>query len=619
MFGYHDRVAWIDLTKGCIEIRAIGKDDARKFIGGGMLGAAYLARMIGPDTDPLGPDNPLIYMTGPFTATSVPAGSRHEVVALSPLTGVYGESSCGGGFGRRLKLSRLDGLVFTGRSARPVALVIDGDDMTLRDAEDWWGMDVFETDDAVMAEFGKGTVCSTIGPAGENQVPLAAIAHDGRETRLAGRCGMGAVMGSKNLKAVVITKKGNTLQPLADAAGLDAATKVRTKSMRESLASFVQYGTPNSVLGGDRIGNLPINNWRDARAPELAEKIYGKTLAETIMVRRAGCLRCPFQCARVVKIDDGPYASDGIIEGPEYETLASFGSMQLVDDLPAISKVNELCNRLGLDSISAGAVVAFANECFEKGLLTTRDTEGLELGFDQQDANIELVRRIGTAQTDLGKLLGQGSRSAAQAIGGMAPEYSVEVKGLELPMHDPRFSWGHALSYATGNRGACHLTSVAHMFETGVNFPEAGFGEPMDPRQTEDKARFVYHLQNLMTMRDCLVFCLFTLISNAVKPAQLVEWLNLATGWHMDYAAFDQAGARGVALKRMINNWRGISRKDDLLPPRMRTHRKTGKDVDLGVPPLNPMLSDYYALRGWDEEGRPRGETVHMLKLTEFA
>jgi aldehyde:ferredoxin oxidoreductase len=619
MFGYHDRVAWIDLTRSKIEVRPIGEEDAQRYVGGANLGAAYLARLTDGDTDPLGPDNPLIYMTGPFTATGVPGGSRHEIIALSPQTGIYGESNSGGAFGRHLKLSGLDGIVFTGASDKPVALVIDGDRMHLRDARDWWGKDVFETDDAVQAEFGKGTISSVIGPAGENKVLLACIAHDGRETRMAGRCGMGAVMGSKNLKAVVITRKGKTLHPLADEEGLAASTREITPKMRDSLSLFVKYGTPGSLGNFERLGNLPIENWRRARATELAEKIYGITLADTIMVRRAGCKRCPFQCARVVNVEEGPYAINEVVEGPEYETLGSFGSMQMVDNLEAISKANELCNRYGLDTISTGTTIAFANECFEKGILTAADTDGLQLGFNRPDENIELVRRIAFADSEIGRILGQGERRAAQVLGHGAQEYAVEVKGLEMPMHDPRFSWSHALSYATGNRGACHLTSLGHAFEIGITYPEIGYKEPAQGRVADDKARLVCHLQNMMNMRDSLIFCNFTLINNAAKATHFVEWYNHVTGRSIDFDEFDFLGARGFTLKRMINNRRGITRKDDDLPPRMRTLRKKGQDIDFDVPPLYPMLSEYYDLRGWCEEGRPTAETVKKYGLEEFA
>ena len=265
MYGFHDRIAWVDLTRGKIEVRPVGAEDARRFVGGANLGAAILARMVDGSTDPLGPENPLIFMTGPLNATSAPTNSRFEVVALSPLTDNYGESNSGGAFARQLKLSGLDGIVFIGQSDKPVALVIDGSEIGLRPCDDWWGKDVFEMEDSVNAEFGKGTVCTCIGPSGEKKVLLAGIATGGRETRMAGRCGMGAVMGSKMLKALIVTSKGKAEHPLADAAGLKATMSEKVGKMRQDLSLFTKYGTPGSIGNFDRLGNLPISNWRGAR------------------------------------------------------------------------------------------------------------------------------------------------------------------------------------------------------------------------------------------------------------------------------------------------------------------------------------------------------------------
>ena len=619
MYGYHDRLAWIDLTRRSIEFREIGTKDLGDFIGGSNLGAAILARLVDGDTDPLSPENPLIMLTGPFTAAGVPGGNRHEVISLSPLTGNYGESNSGGAFGRVFKLSGVDGIVFTGASEKPVYLVIDKGEFELRDASHLWGQDVFECDDILNAEFGKRQASAVIGPAGENLVPMACIAHDGRHTRVAGRGGMGAVMGSKKLKAIVIPHASEALPEFADPDGLAAVLKTDVAKMRESLGVWAKYGTPGSFSNHERLGNLPINNWRDARAIDLQSKINGIVMTETIQVKRSGCKRCPIICGRVVEIGDDPYATDGIVEGPEYETLGSLGSMQLVDDLKAISKANESCNRFGLDTISIGGTLAFANECFEKGLLTLADTDGLELGMNHPDSNIELIRRIAFRESEIGKLLSQGSRTAARQIGKGAEEYAVEVKGLELPMHDPRFGWGHAVSYATGNRGGCHLSSMAHAYELALTFPEIGLNEPAEARVQEGKAEMVVNLQDFMNLRDSLIFCNFDLLNNAAKVGNVLDWYNLITGQGLVFDDFMTCGARGFQLKRMINNRRGVSRKDDNLPPRLRTLKKVGEDLNFDVPPLYPMLSEYYDLRGWTEEGRPTADTIARLGLRDFA
>ena len=289
MNGYHNRLAWIDLKQRRVEIRPLEERLVEDFIGGASLGAALLAGLIKAETDPLSPENPLIFMTGPFTATRAPSGSRHELISLSPLTGIYAESNCGGSFGWQLKLSGLDGLVLTGASEKPVVLVVDRGEVSFREAGELWGLDVFSADERLSAEFDQDSVTAMIGPAGERLIPIASISHNGRHTRAAGRGGLGAVMGSKKLKAVVVTGRGEASAPLADPEGLKASVRAALPQIKERLELFGQIGTPGGVINYHRLGNLPINNWRDARAAEVAEKTTGTVIQETIFVRRSGC------------------------------------------------------------------------------------------------------------------------------------------------------------------------------------------------------------------------------------------------------------------------------------------------------------------------------------------
>jgi len=377
-------------------------------------------------------------------------------------------------------------------------------------------------------------------------------------------------------------------------------------------------------IGGSNLGAAILARLVDGDTDPLSPEnplimVTGHVMVETIQKRRSGCKRCPVMCARVVEIEEpSKYATDGVVEAPEYESFAAFGGLQLVDDLHAVVKANELCNRWGLDVLSVGGTIAMANECFEKGLLTLTDTDGLELGMNRPDSNIELLRRIAYREGALGELLGKGSRGAAREIGHGAEEYAIEVKGMELPMHDPRFSWGQALSYATGNRGACHLTAQAHSFEQTLNFPELGYDTPQPIRSADGKSQFVVHLQNYMSLRDSLIFCSFSQFNNATKATHVRNCYNPITGAGLDFDAFMQLGERGYQLKRMINNRCGITRKDDTLPPRLRTLRKVRENLDFDVPPLNPMLSESYDLRGWTDEGRPSAETIARLGLKEF-
>jgi aldehyde:ferredoxin oxidoreductase len=618
MHGYHNRVAWIDLTGRRVEIKALDDKEVESFGGGAGLGAAYLARLTDAGTDPMGPDNPLIFMTGPFMATRVPASSRHEVVALSPLTGIYGESNCGGSVGWQLKRSGLDGLVITGAAAKPVSIVIDGDEIGFRESEDLWGLDVFTADERLRSEIDEKGVTAMIGPAGERLVKVASISNNGRHTRASGRCGMGAVMGSKKLKALVLSSKGSVDAPLADKEALSASVKEALKLIKERLGAFSQMGTPGGVVNYDKLGNLPINNWRTAHNPSLAEKTTGAVLKETMVIQRAGCKLCPIRCGGLVENNQGPFALDGVQERPEYETVAAFGALCMNDNLAAIAKANELCNRLGLDTISTGAIVAFAMECAEKGILSPTELDGLDLGFGKPEAMVEMVRRIGYREGDLATLLGEGSRAASRVIGRGSEEYAVHVKGLEFPMHDPRFSWGHALSYATGNRGACHLSSLAHPFEMNVPLPEMGYPEPYPGRQREGKAQWTIHMQHLMNLLDSLIVCKFAVLNNALTVSHFREWFKQITGRDLSVQEFMGLGERAFTLKRMINNRRGITRKDDILPPRMRTLKRQSDQIDFDVPPLFPMLSEYYDLRGWTEEGRPAPATISRLGLQAY-
>ena len=619
MHGYHNRMAWIDLERRKIDIRPIDERDRDLFVGGASLGAAYLARLVTGGTDPLGPENPVIILTGPFTATGVPASSRHDVVSLSPLTGIFAESNSGGSFGWHLKRSGWDGLVITGKSPRPVVILIDGERITFRESEDLWGTDVFSADERLKAEVDPKGVTALIGPAGERLVKVASISHDGRHTRSAGRCGLGAVWGSKRLKGVMITSRGQVETEMADPEGFRKSLAEALKLIKERLAAFSQIGTPGGVINYDKLGNLPYENWRKAQNTPLAEKTTGTYMKETIWASRAGCKHCPIYCGRLVQNPKGPFALDGLQEGPEYETLAAFGSLCMNDNLEAIAKANEYCNRLGLDTISTGSILAFAMECREKGLISEKDLEGVDLAFGKPEGMVEMVKRIAYREGRLATLLGEGSREASRVIGRGAEEYAIHVKGLEFPMHDPRFSWGHALSYSTSNRGACHLSSLSHPFEMSVALPELGYDKPFPGRQREGKAQFTIHLQHVMTILDSLIICKFAMLNNALTIRFFQDWLQQITGRHRSLEEFMALGERAFTLKRMINNRRGITRKDDLLPPRFRTLKKRGGTVDFDVPALFPLLSDYYEIRGWTEEGRPQVETIRRLGLEAFA
>ncbi|MDP2971076.1 MAG: aldehyde ferredoxin oxidoreductase N-terminal domain-containing protein, partial [Deltaproteobacteria bacterium] len=370
--GYIGKILNLDLTHSRVSIEDLNEDWAKQFIGGSGLGAKYLHEMTDEKTDPLGTENLLIFMTGPFTGTPVPLSGRHAVVSRSPLTGIFGESDVGGTWGAHLKKAGFDGIIITGKSPKPAYLWIDDGKVEIRDASHLWGKDTYDIDPILARETREKAAISTIGQAGENQVLLAAIMTDGRDGRAAGRCGLGAVMGSKNLKAIAVygTHKVEVFHPEE----VDRLPKEYSAMIIKNAENFRKYGTAGALSTFEAMGTLPLQNWKFVgRWEESAEKINGFTLSETLLTGRYFCDACFLGCGRRVKIDQGPYAGvDGA--GPEYETLALLGSNCLIDNLEALCYANELCNRFGLDTISTGGVIAFGMEAFEKGLIDQEDT-----------------------------------------------------------------------------------------------------------------------------------------------------------------------------------------------------------------------------------------------------
>jgi len=613
--GYAGKILRVDLSKGKILHWTVDKPLLRKFIGGSGLAAKILFDETNPSIDPFDPENLLIFMTGPVTATRVPLSGRYQVVSKSPLTGIYGESDSGGSWGPELKKAGFDGIIISGQSSKPVYLWISDGDAEIRDADHIWGMDTYETDQAVKDETDKRAVVSCIGPAGERLARIAGIINDGKHGRAAARCGLGAVMGSKRLKAVSVRGTGKI--NVADLEALEESVREIAPSIVERAKGMHENGTSGGMTTIEYLGDLPIKNWLLGSWEEGAERLSGQTMTRTILSGRYYCSGCIIGCGREVSFESEEY---GKVEGagPEYETLAMLGANCLVDDLKAVAKANELCNRYGLDTISTGAAIAFAIEAYEHGLITDEKTGGIRLSWGDADAMLSMVEKIGKREDGLGWLLGEGVKRASEKIGGLSAEFAIHVKGLELPAHDPRAYYSQGLSYATSNRGACHLQSLSHIFERSVTLPDLGFPEIQERHSLNRKDELVTKAQNLMCMFDSLKVCKFILFGG-VKPSILVEWLNLVTGWSMDLKEFMQIGERIFNLKRLFNVREGISRKDDSLPPRILIHKRgEGGSAD-NLPPLGEMLSRYYHYRGWDELGIPSEEKIKELGLDKEA
>lgn len=605
--GYMGKILRVDLVNRRTRIEELDEKLARNWVGGSGIGTKFLYDETNEQTNALSPQNLLIFMTGPLTGSTVPGTGRHEVAFKSPLTGIFGRAGVGGSWGVALKRAGFDGIILMGKADKPEYLLVHDGKVEFRDAQHLWRKDTYEASKILEQEVGNRASIAIIGPAGEKKIKIACIAHEGNHARMVGRGGAGAVMGSKNLKAIAVY--GNQKMSINQPEALKNYIKLMLPHIRESTKGLREFGTAGGILNYEKLGNLPHKNWCLSDWEEGASKICGQEMAKTILTGRYACLHCPVGCGRVVKVTDGPFAPvDG--GGPEYESLAALGSNCLVDNLEAIARANELCNRYGIDTMSTGAAIAFAMEAYERGLINKKETGGIELKWGDAKALVEMVEKIGK-QEDIGALLGEGVRRAALEIGGLASEFALQIKGLEPSFHDPRCFFSQALSYATTNRGGCHNGSASHFCEMKVTQPDLGINEPQDRHQVDGKAEFTIKLQNLMCMFDALVMCKFMHGTGAIKAGAMVDFLNFVTGWSMGLAEFLTVGERIFNLQRLYNVRCGISRKDDYLPPRFLT-LKRDKDK---LPPIGQLLSDYYECRGWTEEGLPTKQKLSELNL----
>ncbi|MHB8910953.1 MAG: aldehyde ferredoxin oxidoreductase family protein [Syntrophales bacterium] len=612
MFGYHKKILRVDLTSRRVEVRELDDALLENYVGGAGLGARLLYDETTPDTDPLGWENILAAMTGPFTDSRVPSSSRHHVMGRSPLTGLLGESNVGGSWGVHFKRTGFDGIVVTGKADTPVYLWIHDGGVEIRDARPITGKDSLESAQWLKSETTDKASAAVIGPAGERLVRIAGIPHVGSIVRQAARCGLGAVMGSKNLKAMVAYGTRKAVQ--AHENDLQEQMKTILPHIRKVTETFGKYGTAGGVENYEKLGNFPLQNWRAGRWAE-AVRISGVTMHDTILKGRTACLQCPIACGRHIRIDDGPYAPlEG--EGPEYETIGTMGGECLVQDLAAICKANDLCNRYGLDTMSTGSVIAFAMEAFEKGLITAADTDGIELRWGSGEALVEMTRKIALRE-GIGELMGEGVLRMARALGRNAVEFAVHVKGLEPSAHDPRRFWTQALSYGTAARGACHNAAWSHPYELALFMSEIGIEKPHPSYQVESTAEVTAKLQTYQTMNDALIICRFTQVGKAVTAANIVDWYNMITGRQVDVGELMTVGERIFNLKRLFNTRLGVSRKDDFLPPRFLTHNRSGEGITTQLPPMGQLLADYYHCRGWSEEGVPTPKKLRQLTLAE--
>jgi aldehyde:ferredoxin oxidoreductase len=604
MHGYMGKILRVDLSAGDIREEPLNEAYARAFVGGSGLAARYIYDMVDGDTDPLGPDNPLVFMTGPLVGTAMPSAGRCSVCALSPLTGIWGEANTGGFFGPELRFAGYDGVIITGQAEKPVWLsVVDGR-AELHDAAGMWGSDSYEAQEQARADLGEPKArVACIGPAGENLVKMAAVMND--HGRAAGRTGMGAVMGSKKLKAVAV--RGSAKVGLADSEGFKAVVREILQHLGEDMTvmSLQLVGTACYVDMALMYGDMPIRYYQQGEW-EGAGDLSGVLMDDRFGVKNTACYRCPIACGRETR---APSYGVERVDGPEYETLGALGTLLMVNDLEAVIYAGHLCNAYGMDTISTGATLALACEMFARGILSTADTGGIELRFGDAPIVHRLIGMMARCE-GFGDVLAKGSAALAQAFG--VPELAVTVNRLEVPLHDPRAFVGMAVSYALSPRGACHMQGDMYSVDTGQG-PALELGiEPGDRfDSSEEKGRIAARQQAWRGLYNAMTLCQFQ--NPGVE--RIVAALNAATGWELETGDLVTLGKRIVTLKRLLNLRRGLTQTDDRLPHQLL--RPLGNGGTEGcTPDLDVLLAGAYAEYGWDPEtGHPTPETLERLGL----
>ena len=608
MHGWMGKILRVDLTARTCEPETLDPQILKDYIGGRGLGVYFLNKEGDPQADPLSGANPIIMATGPLTATGAPTGARYMVMTKSPLTGAVTCSNSGGMFPAEFKRTGFDAVIFTGKSDKPVYLWIDQGKPQLRDAGHIWGKDTHQTTDLLLSETDPQARVACIGPAGENLVLFASIMND--KHRAAGRSGVGAVMGSKNLKAVVVKAKGRV--PLADPDRFKQFNKQILDTFRQGIQNaplgLTVNGTAGVVMTTQNFGVLPTRNWQQGTF-EGWEKIDGRELTRRYLKKNAACYGCPIGCGRLTKVDDPGFEGEG--EGPEYETLYAMGSNCMIDNLGAIIKANYICNEMGMDTITMGATIGCAMELVERGYLS-EDRVGRSLQWGDGEALVALTRMTATRE-GFGDELAQGSFRLADAYG--HPELAPVAKKQEFPGYEPRGSQAMGLAYATSPIGGSHMRGDPAYFEL------FGVPQPMDPHIWEGKARVTIAFQDLSAIIDSAGLCIFFAVRNlaaknlGVAPTGILEYLNAATGCDYTLEELMQAGERIINAERVFLKHAGFSRKDDSLPDRLtRTPMPDGPAKGL-VCRLDEMLDDDYEIRGWTRDGIPETRTLERLRL----
>jgi len=614
MKGYRNKLLVIDLTERSVETLDIPDEWFEEYIGGEGTAIRLLSDHVDPEMDKFDPSQPIIFSTGPLTGTPVPSSGRWCIVFRSPATGTIGASNCGGKLAPEIKKAGYDMIMVKGKSKDAVYVSIIDDKVEFHDAGDLWGMGVEKTDEKIKDDLGvKGIQIASIGPAGENKVLFAAVMNDGH--RAAGRGGAGAMMGSKGLKAIAI--KGSKEIEVADPDKL----KEKAKESREELFSedFVReelkkYGTPSFYAAIDDLGVLPTKNWQQTTFPLGRNQLDHNAYYEKLDVKKYACWGCPIACGTVTEVKEGKYmGSKG--GGPEYETVAAFGSKTLVKDMNAIAAASHIANDMGLDHISAGQVIATAMEWYDKGIIDREDTGGIGLEWGNADSVVELVGKI-SRREGFGDVLADGVKKAAKRYGKEAEKAAMHVKGLEMAADGVRASKGEAVTHAVSPRGADHLRPWSPTVDAfGYREPDLDIEGDIDFLEDGNKW-WVKPFQELCMATNMLGVCLFTVITLANKASTYAELLSIATGKEFSKKDLLKAAERVLNMERMMNVSFGFDRKDDSLPERFLKEKAPDGRGKGHVVDLDTALDSYYESMGWDKEtGIPTDEKLEELNL----
>jgi aldehyde:ferredoxin oxidoreductase len=615
------KILRVNLNNHSTLIQEMPFDSIRQFMGGRTFGAYLMLQEIPAGIDPLGPDNKLIFATGVLTHSKLSGASRFSVMAKSPLTGGYGEAEAGGWWGPELVAAGFNAIVLEGQAELPVYLWIHDGEVEIRDAHLIWGMTNKQAYDWLVAEHGRVRIAQ-IGPAGENLVRYAHIINELHHVN--GRAGMGCVMGSKKVKAIVV--HGTAERVLAHPEDFETIRQWHNQYLTTSFYGkyFREHGTSSGLEYQNLMGGLPTRNFQHM-VFEHADEISGKVLDESYLKSRGTCYGCSLRCKPISYLPDDETVSPAL-GGPEYETMAALGSLLGISDMASIVRANALMNDFGLDSISVGGTIAFAMECYQKGLLTKHDTGGLDLNFGNVPVTLELIKHIAYRQ-GIGDLLAEGSLRVAQKIGQGAIAFAMQVKGQEMPMHDPRTKISQALAYAVCPTGADHNTSsFDDMYAKKGGYLDSakplGILSPVPERSLgPEKVRLYTYLHFERSLCNSLLLCMF--VANPMAPMtinKLTEVTRAVTGWDISEWEMMKVGERGITLARLFNIKQGKSSLDDNLPPRMMEPIKEGNRTGWVVDPqeLQKAIDIYYGMMGWDENGIPTNAKLAELGFTEL-